>query len=187
MALKKGSFTGALPSPSAILLTGMTTVPWRTIILDRQADIKWAGSCPCQEKEASQKLQICLERQRRRDRLVTRRRSPPSFFRTGTFRAQHGPRDGRITDTGHVFPSLGVRGHVLHVFTPTLISTQAQLWGEIKTTQSAPAWGTPEVPILGGVTLMDAGEESVNIIYTRLFHKWGSWYGLAHHFWGWNE
>lgn len=27
VALKKGSFTGALPSPSAILLTGMTTVP----------------------------------------------------------------------------------------------------------------------------------------------------------------
>lgn len=61
---KKGSFTGALPSPSATLLTGMTTVPRRTIILDRQADIRRAGSCPCQEKEASQKAQICPERQR---------------------------------------------------------------------------------------------------------------------------
>lgn len=73
-ALKKGSFTGAPPSPSAILLTGMTTVPRRTIILDRQADIKWAGSRRCQEKEASQKVQICPETQRR-------------AARTGSFRA----------------------------------------------------------------------------------------------------
>lgn len=50
---KKGGFTGACSSPSAIVLTGMTTVPRRTIILDRQADIKWAGSCPRQGGEAS--------------------------------------------------------------------------------------------------------------------------------------
>lgn len=55
---------GPSPPPSAILLTGMTTVPWRTIILDRQADIKWAGSCPCQDwgRKASQKVQSCRER-----------------------------------------------------------------------------------------------------------------------------
>lgn len=88
---KEGSFTGALPSPSAILLTGMTTVPRRTIILDRQADIKWAGSCPCQDRErkASQKVQSCRER-RRRDRGNERRACyircfPPCFVKTGLF------------------------------------------------------------------------------------------------------
>lgn len=50
---EKGGFTGAGSSPLAIVLTGMTTVPRRTIILDRQADIKWAGSCPRQGREAS--------------------------------------------------------------------------------------------------------------------------------------
>lgn len=88
---KEGSFTGALPSPSAILLTGMTTVPRRTIILDRQADIKWAGSCPCQdgERKAPQKVQSCPERGRRdkakERRACYSRRSPPCFLQTGLF------------------------------------------------------------------------------------------------------
>lgn len=45
--------------------------------------------------------------------------------------------------------------------------------------------------ILRDVTLMDAGleacEESVNIIHTCLFHKRGSWFGMARHFWGLKE
>ncbi len=84
---KKGSFTGALPSPSAMLLTGMTTVPRRTIILDRQADIKWAGSCPCQdgERKASQKSTE-LPRERKNERWARYIRcSPPCFVKTGSF------------------------------------------------------------------------------------------------------
>lgn len=87
---KKGSFTGAPPSLLAILLTGMTTVPRRTIILDRQADIKWAGSCPCQdgERKASQKVESCPERgrQSRGEKARYERRSPPCFVKTGLFR-----------------------------------------------------------------------------------------------------
>lgn len=122
-ALKKGSFTGALPSPSAILLTGMTTVPRRTIILDRQADIKWAGSCPCQEKEASQKVQICPERQRRVE-TGSLHGSPPSFVKTGSFRAHVGLQTAE-SQTRVTF-SLRRGGRALHMSVPTFILTEVE-------------------------------------------------------------
>lgn len=44
------------PSASTIQLTGMTMVPWYTIILDRQAHIKWAEGCPCQDAARKKKI-----------------------------------------------------------------------------------------------------------------------------------
>lgn len=153
---KKEKVASQGPSPSAILLTGMTTVPRRTIILDRQADIKWAGSCPCQdgERKASQKVESCPERGRRDKAKGTRARyircSPPCFVKTGLFRVYvslercFSNERIRHTDVNLVFSSRGRRSAYVYANLyfdgeegeKRWVVMGAQLWSEIK--QTAP-------------------------------------------------
>lgn len=155
-AKKKEKVASQGPSPSAILLTGMTTVPRRTIILDRQADIKCAGSCPCQdgERKASQKVESCPERGGRDKAKGTRARyircSPPCFVKTGLFRVYvslercFSNERIRHTDVNLVFSSRGRRS--AYVYANLYFDGEegekrwavmgAQLWSEIK--QTAP-------------------------------------------------